>query len=124
MISTLNKELSYGINICHPTGVKGIHAETYAIMNLPSLPRKKHLKKIDIIVIRTSIKAKLGMSKPCIKCLINMSILPQKKGYVIKNIFYSDKDGNIVNATLKNLINCDDYYVSRFYRESNFKIKQ
>jgi cytidine deaminase len=123
MISTLNKELSYGINICHPTGVNGIHAEAYAIMNLPSLPRKKNLKKIDILVIRTSAKARLGMSKPCIKCLIDMSILPQKKGYVIKNIFYSDKDGNIVNTTLKHLINCNDYYVSRFYRERNFQIK-
>jgi hypothetical protein len=92
-------------------------------MNLPSLPRKKNLKKIDILVIRTSAKARLGMSKPCIKCLIDMSILPQKKGYVIKNIFYSDKDGNIVNTTLKHLINCNDYYVSRFYRERNFQIK-
>jgi len=124
MSGALKKALSYGINIYDSgRGLNGIHAEAHAIMNLPPLPRKKHLKKIDILVIRTSTRAKLGISKPCIKCLIDMSTLPQKRGYVVKNISYTDHDGKIINTTLKHLTTSNDYHVSRFYKERNFQLK-
>ena len=116
------KALSYGINMYDVGGgVNSIHAEVNAIMNLPQRPHNKHLKKIDILVIRTSVIGKIGISKPCIKCLIDMSTIPQKKGYIIKNILYSDCDGEIITTTLKKLINSKDYHISRYYKERNFK---
>jgi hypothetical protein len=90
-------------------------------MNLPTRPRNKKLKKIDILVIRTSIMGKIRISKPCIKCLIDMSTMPQKKGYIVKNILYSDHSGEIVTTTLKKLVESDDHHMSRYYKERNFK---
>jgi cytidine deaminase len=116
------KALSYGINTYDVGGgVNSIHAEANAIMNLPTRPRNKHLKKIDILVIKTSAMGKIGISKPCIKCLIDMSTMPQKKGYIIKNILYSDHNGEIITTTLKKLIESDDHHMSRYYKERNFK---
>lgn len=117
--------LSYGTNIYDISrGAGSIHAEANAINNLPSRPNnRKHLKKIDILVIRTSLTGKIGMSKPCIKCIIDMSSLPQKRGYIVKNISYSDANGNIVNISLKKLIEEDDYHISRYYRMHNFQYK-
>lgn len=116
------KALSYGINTYDPgRGVNTTHAEANAIMNLPPRPKKKHLKKIDILVIRTSSFGKIGISKPCIKCLIDMSTLPQKRGYVIKNVLYSNNDGEIIQTTLKKLLESGDHHMSRFYKERNFQ---
>ncbi len=116
------KPLSYGINTYDTGGgANTTHAEANAIINLPSRPKKRHLKKIDILVIKTSINGKIGISKPCVRCLIDMSILPQKKGYIIKNILYSDRDGNIIYTTLKKLLESNDYHMSRFYKEKKFQ---
>ena len=46
-----------------------------------------------------------------------MSIIPQQKGYKIKNIYYSDNDGAIVKTTLNKLQNDDQIHYSRFYRK-------
>ena len=51
------------------------------------------MKKIDIIVIRTTCKRNLGNSKPCVKCLSDMYYLAPKKGYKINNVYYSDESG-------------------------------
>ena len=80
--------LSYGINIYDNRGVGKVHAEINAIENLPYRPYKKKLQKINILVIRTSKNGKIGISKPCVKCLYDLSIIPQNKGYIIKDIFY------------------------------------
>jgi cytidine deaminase len=98
------------------TSINSIHAETNAIMNLPKLKRNKRLKKIDILVIRTSSTGKLGISKPCYSCLINMVNLPEKRGYIIKNILYSDENGDIIHTTLQNLLTKSDYHITRYYR--------
>jgi hypothetical protein len=87
--------LSYGINIYDDKGNGSEHAEANAIRKLQAL-YKKNYKKISILVIRTSITGKLGMSKPCIKCLLDLYNKPLKKGYIIKNVIYSDNNGNIV----------------------------
>ena len=68
-------------------GVNSIHAEAHAIMNLPPRPRKKHLKKIDILVIRTSSMAKLGISKPCAKCECFLNKCIDKYG--LRNVYYT-----------------------------------
>ncbi|MFM7986635.1 MAG: hypothetical protein ACKPKO_45700, partial [Candidatus Fonsibacter sp.] len=83
------KVLSYGINAYDNTrGVGSTHAEMNAIANLPPRPRnRKHLMKVNILVIRTSQTGKLGISKPCIKCIIDMMTLPQKH-VILLRIFY------------------------------------
>lgn len=100
-------------------GGVGTHAEFNAIQNLLPLPIKKHLKKINILVIKTTHTGKIGISKPCIKCIIDMCILPPKRGYQIKNVFYSDTDGNIHCQTLKQLLNSDDHHITRSYRRKS-----
>ena len=115
--------LSYGINMYDISrGAGTTHAEANAINNLPPRPNnRKHLKKINILVIRTSNTGKIGMSKPCIKCIIDMMCLPPKKGYIIKNISYSDSNGDIITTSLKNLISEGEFHVTRFYKTHNFQ---
>ena len=44
-----------------------------------------------------------------------MKIIPESKGYKIKNIYYSDYCGNIVETNLNNLENEEQHY-SRYYK--------
>jgi cytidine deaminase len=60
------------------------------------------------------------MSKPCAHCLAIMCTLPQKKGYKINNIFYTDQNGTIEKKKLGELLN-DDLHISRMYTDKNFK---
>ena len=115
--------LSYGINTYDDSRSEGTtHAEINAIKNIVSRSNNgKHLIGIDILVIRTSNTGKIGMSKPCVKCIIDLSTLPQKKGYIIKNIYYSNNEGLIIRTTIKNLILAKDFHVSRYYQNHNFK---
>ena len=98
----------------------GIHAEHDAINRLKPLQRKKHLQLINILVIRLSKNNKIQNSKPCANCIKNMKTLPEKKGYKIRNIYYSDDNGEIVKTSLKNLEK-EDLHYSRFFRK-NMKI--
>lgn len=93
----------------------GIHAEHDAINKLKPLDRKKHLQNINILVVRITKNNTLHNSKPCANCLEIMKILPEKKGYRIRNIYYSDDNGNIVKSNLKKLEN-EELHFSRFYR--------
>ena len=96
----------------------GIHAEHDAINKLKYLDRNKKLESINLLVIRFSKNNKLQNSKPCANCIQNMRYLPQKKGYKIKNIFYSNDNGEIVKSSLNNLEN-EVFHYSRFYRQKN-----
>ena len=109
--------LSYGINqMGDCEGVKaGIHAEHDSIRKLLPLKRKKRLENINLLVIRLSGKNKLQLSKPCINCLKIMNTLPEKKGYKIENVYYSNEEGNILKTTLKSLENEEKHY-SKYYR--------
>jgi cytidine deaminase len=97
--------LSIGINYypiknSNEQNKKTIHAECDAINKLPNV-RKKQV--INILVIRLSKNNKLGMSQPCNSCVKMLSNIPQKKGYNIKNIYYSDSNNNIIKTTLTKL---------------------
>jgi hypothetical protein len=94
----------------------GVHAEHDAINRLKPLKRKKHLQNIHILVIRLSKNNKIQNSKPCANCIENMKTLPEKKGYKLKNIYYSDDNGNIVKSNLRNLEN-EELHYSRFFRK-------
>jgi hypothetical protein len=47
-----------------------------------------------------------------------MKTLPEKKGYRIKNIYYSNENGQIVKSSIKTLEN-EELHISRFYRRKN-----
>ena len=112
--------LSYGMNeyFCN-RNCGSLHAESSVLNKLKPLKKKsrnkKHVKKIDLLVIKTTKTGKLGMSKPCINCIIHMLDLPKKKGYNIKNVLFSTHDGNIISTTLKDLVIDDNHHVSQYY---------
>ena len=95
----------------------GVHAEHDAINRLKPLQRNKHLQNINILVIRLSKNNKIQNSKPCTNCIKNMKLLPEKKGYKIRNIYYSDDNGEIVKSSLKNLEN-EELHYSRYFRKN------
>jgi cytidine deaminase len=113
------KILSYGFNkMGDSDGLqKGIHAEYDAIRKLLPLKRKKRLINVNILVIRISGKNKLQSSKPCAHCIETMKSLPPNLGYNIKNVFYSNENGDIVKSSLKELDNEEKHY-SRFYKRN------
>ncbi len=111
------KILSYGINyIGDSKGINpGIHAEVDALNKLNNIKSKNKLQNINLIVIRLSKKNKLQSSKPCINCLNTLNHLPKKKGYRIKNIYYSNHDDTIIKTTITDLLN-ENCHVSSFFR--------
>ena len=75
-----------------------IHAEVDAINHLKETTKRK---KVNLFVFRTNNKAdKLLMAKPCDNCMRYINTNIEKKGYRLKNIFYSDYDGNIVKLII------------------------
>lgn len=96
----------------------GIHAEHDAIRKLHPLRRAKKLETIHILVVRLSKTNKLQSSKPCFKCINMMKDLPQKFGYKIQNVYYSDTHENIVKTTLCKLDNEDKHYGKRYRRNT------
>lgn len=99
------------------------HSEKSACYNLKPLQKKnknkKNLKKISAIIIKVSKRGYLGMSKPCLSCLVSLSIMPRQKGYVIDKIYYSDESGNIVSSNISKLLYDEQPHVSRFYKGNN-----
>lgn len=114
--------LSYGVNrMGDSDGVTpGIHAEYDAITKLIPLRKRKKLETVNLLVIRLSGKNKLQSSKPCSNCIDTMKTLPEKKGYKIQNIYYSDADGNIVKTTLNNL-DSEEKHFSKYYKHKKPK---
>ena len=64
------------------------------------------------------------MSKPCLHCIRLLSTLPEKKGYKIENILYSDEKGCIIKTNITNLVNSNDNYISSYYRNTNYNKKR
>lgn len=114
------KTLSYGVNhMGNKNGrTPGIHAEYDAIAKLPTLRKKRRLKSINILVIRITSKNKIQSSKPCSHCIDNMVLLAPKKGYQIKNIYYSNENGGITKTSLHSL-QLEERHISRYYRNRN-----
>jgi hypothetical protein len=109
-----NRVLSYGVNHMGDTnGIKpGIHAEYEAISKLMPIKYKKNLEEISLLVIRLSPTNKLQISKPCYNCIQIIKTIPIKKGYKIKEIYYSNSEGNIIKTSLENL-DKEEYHYPR-----------
>ena len=87
---------------------------------MPTLPRNKKLKKVDILVIRANKSGSIGTSKPCYHCILAMNISLPKKGYVVNDVYYSDRDGNIVATRLASLLQEENPHLSTYYKQRNF----
>ena len=57
-------------------------------------------------------KLKLQISKPCYNCIQTIKIIPLKKDYKIKEIYYSNSEGNIIKTSLENL-DKEEYHYTR-----------
>jgi cytidine deaminase len=121
--SYLQNILSYGINkyVDVEGTLPSIHAEHDAILRLPNLQKKRKLVKINLIVIRFSKTYKMACSKPCINCIRNMIELPQKKGYKIVDIYYSENDETIIKTSINKLSHENNHFVSSYYRNNRHK---
>jgi cytidine deaminase len=109
--------LSFGVNQMGDSAGKnpGIHAECDALTKLMPLKNKKRLESINLLVVRFSPKNKIQSSKPCSNCIETMKNYPQRLGYKINNIYYSDSDGNIIKTNLK-LLDAEEKHYSKYFR--------
>ena len=76
------------------------HAEVDAINKLVPLRNNSKLCKVSLMVIRVNRSGNLSNSMPCTNCSNYMKTVAVKKGYKIKNIYYSTVDGKIDHAIL------------------------
>lgn len=113
--------ITYGMNSYKNQEKDGktIHAECDAIRKLPSR-KNKSIKRINMLVIRTSKTGKLSMSKPCYNCIIKMMNDAPKKGYKIEWIYYTNDEGIVIKEKLVNLSQ-GDFHFSSYYK---FKLRQ
>jgi cytidine deaminase len=98
--------------------MSSIHAEINAVMKLPSLPRNKKLKKIDLLVIKVSKTGVLGSSKPCLNCLQKLNTIVITRGYHLVKIHFSTQGGEIKSKKFIELLYEDDPHISKFYKKS------
>ena len=97
----------------------GTHAEHDAINKLKPLRIRNRLQSVNLLVIRVSKNNKLQQSKPCANCINIIKKLPAKKGYRIKNIYYSNENGEIVKTNVTNLEK-EELHFSKFFRRNKF----
>lgn len=108
--------LSYGENSFYvgDVGKWTVHAESSAISRLPSCPRKKRLIPVDMLVIRTSRSGVLGLSRPCLHCVVTMCRTLPERGYRLDRVHYSDENRGIKAVKLHDLVR-EDQYLSMYY---------
>lgn len=94
-----------------------IHAEHNCIKKLPK--SEGRIKNVSILIIRTNKLGELISSKPCLHCIKKMNSVI-KIGYRITNVYYSDKDGEIVKTSLSKLSQECDKHVCGYYRRHSF----
>jgi cytidine deaminase len=111
--------LSYGQNMARDN--VSFHAEHNAIQKLKNRETKK-LLPINIFVLKTTLTGVIGNSKPCSHCLGVMLTLPQKKGYKISNIYYTNTEGNIEKKKLNELLN-EELHITRLFFDRGFKLR-
>jgi hypothetical protein len=93
--------LSYGYNYFSPKKPKSIHAE-HSVINKLAYSRKA--QKINLLVVRFNPSGKLMNSKPCRKCIEMMLDYFPKKGYIVKRIWYSNGNGDLIKTIPINII--------------------
>lgn len=102
--------------------ISSIHAEDNVIRKLPSLPKNKRPKRVDMLVIRVNKSGAMGNSKPCIHCLFLMCTKLPMKGYSVSDIYFSTTEGTVKMMKLQELLYEDEHHVSRYHKERKSKI--
>lgn len=92
----------------------GTHAEVEAMQRLPP-PQSNTIKRkyADLLVIRVDFNGNLRNSKPCSKCIEYLSKL---RTYRIKNVYYSNENGDIIMVKFTDLLHSKDMHISRRFR--------
>lgn len=119
----MNRTTFYGENStreAHKGCCYSTHAEMDAIKKLPKIKIKGKRKNINLVVIRIDKIGYLKNSEPCFKCIEHLQYLNNTSGYKIKNIYYSNADGNIVVKKFSELAESEHKHVS--HRFKNQKI--
>lgn len=107
--------LSSGMNY-HVSESSTIHAEQNAISRLPRRRSSKKLKRVNLLVVRTSKSGKLNNSRPCLHCIETMMSKTPVYGYKIHYVYFSTNDGSIQKIKLSELNLCTENHISSFYR--------
>jgi len=108
--------ISYGINKFNTRPQeRSIHAERDAILGLRHRKSQK-LKKVNLLVIKTSKTGHLGNSKPCYHCLQDMIKFAPARGYKIHHVFYTDTEGMIVKKKLSKMLAEGNFHFSSYYK--------
>ncbi len=96
------------------------HAEIAAMKKLPPYKKNKKNKKrrvkrktVNLLVIRTTRNGELRNSRPCTKCIKQLSKL---RYYKIKNVYYSNAKGDIVMERWSYMSQCKYVYYSKRFR--------
>ncbi len=93
----------------------GVHAEEQALLKLKTNTKRVKMA-INVVVIRVSTTNRLQPSKPCASCIQKMRKLSDKKGYRIRDIWYSDRENKLVKTTLEILENEENKHITKYYR--------
>lgn len=114
--------VSHGMNSYSTPHHQGrtTHAEHAAMKRLPNR-KHKSVKKVNLLVVRTSQTGVLGSSKPCLKCILDMQSFAPQKGYKIDTVYYTDETGSIQGKKLSQMITEGNFHVSAYYKNHNFK---
>lgn len=118
--------ISTGTNNCRGDnyGMHGsYHAEIDAVRKLSKRNKNKKLMRVHLLIAKTSISHKWGNSKPCIKCLNDLMILPPLYGYEVDNIYYTTDTGILICAKLIDLLNDTEPHVTKCYRHVGYSGK-
>lgn len=104
--------------------VSSIHAEDNVIRKLPNIKSAgKRTKKVDMMVIRVNHSGDLASSKPCINCIVLMSSRLPDKGYTLRDVYFSNAQGNLELCRFRSLLQSNDHHVSRFHKDRGLDVE-
>jgi cytidine deaminase len=94
------------------------HAEMAVIFQLMKSAPRKGRKRIDLdlIVVRVNKCGSLSNSKPCAKCLKYLERLNQTSCYRVRDVYYSDSNGQVICVKFNELVKDVQKHVTRRFR--------
>jgi hypothetical protein len=93
-----------------------VHAEVDALNKLKGNRSGKRIG-INMVVVRLTKNYVLQTSKPCDQCIKKMREIPERKGYRLMDVYYSDGANKIEKMRLRDLEKEEDKYVTKRNRD-------
>jgi hypothetical protein len=78
--------------------------------------KMKRQKNMTLIVIRIGKEGDLKNSMPCTKCIDYIKTTNDKRYHQIKNIYFSNTDGNLEYVSLNTLSEQTNQHLSKRFR--------